>query len=134
VLVVTRFEVDPADPAFAERARTALTALSQRPGFRRGSAGPAVDDPTAWALVTEWDGVGAYRRALSAYEVKVAATPLLAQARDEPSAFEELVVAGVTGIAPSDRAPDADVAGPGGIPGPDPYVAPADETRDLGER
>jgi hypothetical protein len=67
-------------------------------------------------LVREWDGVGAYRRALGAYDVKLAATPLLAQARDDAGAFEELVTAepdGVTAIAASDRAPDADTAGPG---------------------
>ena len=73
---------------FAARARTALAALADRPGFRRGRVGRSVDDPAEWVLVTEWDGVGAYRRALSAYQVKVDATPLLAQARDEPGAYE----------------------------------------------
>jgi hypothetical protein len=32
--------------------------------------------------------VGSYRRALSAYDVKVTAVPLLSQAIDEPSAYE----------------------------------------------
>ena len=70
-----------------------------------------MDEPTEWVLVTEWDGVGAYRRALSAYQVRVDATPLLAQARDEPGAFEVLIAADGPGAAvtaaPSDRAPDA---------------------------
>ena len=59
-----------------------------------GRVGRAADDPTAWVLVTEWVGVGACRRALSAYEVKLKATPLLAQAADEPSAYEILAATG----------------------------------------
>ena len=42
-------------------------------------------------LLTEWDNVGSYRRALSAYEVKVHATPLLAAALDLPAGFEPLL-------------------------------------------
>ena len=122
--MVSRFTVPEAEgDRFAELARAALAALAQRPGFRRGHAGRPVDDPAEWVLVSEWEGVGAYRRALGAYEVKLAATPLLAQARDEAGAFEELITAdpsGVNSTAASDRAADADVAGPGGIPGPDP--------------
>lgn len=117
MLVVSRFTVPPAESdRFAELARAALAALAARPGFRRGHAGPAVDDPAEWVLVSEWDGVGAYRRALGAYEVKLAATPLLAQAHDDAAAFEELVTAGPDGVTvttASDRAPDADTAGPG---------------------
>lgn len=138
MLVVSRFGV-PADGGdrFAELAGAALAALSARPGFRRGHAGRSVDDPAEWVLVTEWDGVGAYRRALSAYEVKMAATPLLAQARDEAGAFEVLVTAdgtGITATATSDRAADADTAGPGGLPAADPHVGPADRTRSQGDR
>ena len=47
--------------------------------------------------------------------MKLAATPLLAQARADAGAFEELVTADPTGIvatATSDRAVDADSAGP----------------------
>lgn len=138
MLVVSRFAV-PADGGerFAELARVALAALAARPGFRRGHAGRAVDDPAQWVLVTEWDGVGAYRRALSAYEVKMAATPLLAQARDEDGAFEVLLTAdpsGITGTASSDRAADADTAGPGGSRDADPHVPAADRTRPVGDR
>ena len=126
MLVVTRFAVGLADADFPERARAALAALAARPGFRRGHAGPAVDDPAEWVLVSEWDGVGAYRRALSAYEVRVHATPLLARARDEPGAYEVLVAADgdqLTGTAASDRAPDAATTGPG-------RRAPVDEMED----
>ena len=62
-------------------------------------------------LTTEWEGVGAYRRSLSAYDVKVDAAPLLARGRDEPSAFEVLL--SDDGGAPSRRAAGrgADVGG-----------------------
>lgn len=91
MLVVSRFSVEIAgSAAFAEQAAAALAALAECPGYRRGTLGQAADDPTGWVLLTEWDGVGAYRRALSRYAVKVAAAPLLAQAHDEPSAFEVL--------------------------------------------
>ena len=50
--------------------------------------GRNLDDPTLWVLTTRWEHVGAYRRALSAYEVKLQAVPLLSRAVDEPSAYE----------------------------------------------
>jgi heme oxygenase (mycobilin-producing) len=93
VLVVNRFVVPGDDTDFRARAGTALVALGARPGYLRGRLGRAYDDPTRWTLVTEWESVGAYRRALSAYDVKVNATPLLAESLDEPSAFEVLAEA-----------------------------------------
>jgi heme oxygenase (mycobilin-producing) len=96
VLVVNRFVVaDDTESvtAFTDRAGAAIEALAARPGYRGGQLGRAYDDPTRWSLVTEWESVGAYRRALGAFEVKVNATPLLAGSLDEPSAFEVLATA-----------------------------------------
>jgi len=93
VLVVNRFVVDGDEADFRSRVGTALAALASRPGYLRGRLGRAYDDRTRWTLVTEWESVGAYRRALSAYDVKVDATPLLAQSLDEPSALEVLAEA-----------------------------------------
>jgi quinol monooxygenase YgiN len=92
VLVVTRFEV-PAEQAqeFLGQAKEALAAFAARDGYLQGRIGRAADDPTAWVMTTEWSGVGAYRRSLSAYDVKVAAVPLLSRGRDEVSAFELVV-------------------------------------------
>ncbi len=90
MLVVNRFVLAGPQSQFTERAQAALTALAARPGYLRGSLNRAYDDPAHWTLVTEWESVGAYRRALGAYDVKVSATPLLAESLDEPSAFEEL--------------------------------------------
>jgi heme oxygenase (mycobilin-producing) len=117
VLVVTRFDV-PEEGAgeFLSRAQAALAAFAARPGYLRGRIGRAADDPSAWVLTTEWTGVGAYRRSLSSYDVKVDAAPLLAQGRDEPSAFEVLV--SDDGTAPSRRAADADRVGVGEASGP----------------
>ncbi len=109
MLVVTRFSVPESDgESFGESARGALAALAARPGYRGGRLGRAADDPTAWVLTTEWDGVGAYRRALSAYEVKVSATPLLSRGCDEPSAYELLYAdgPGAPATGPSRRARD----------------------------
>jgi heme oxygenase (mycobilin-producing) len=106
VLVVLRFAVEPAEE-FAELAREGLAALAARPGYLRGQLGRAYDDPSVWCLVTEWSSVGAYRRALGAYDVKLYATPLLARALPEASAFEPLLTAAPGGTltgATSDRA------------------------------
>ncbi len=105
MIVVSRFDEAPAD--VEERGGRALQALAARPGFVRGSLGRAADDPSAWVLVTEWIGVGAYRRALSSYDVKVDASPLLALGRDEPSAFEVLLSVDPAGstVRTSDREP-----------------------------
>jgi hypothetical protein len=89
MIAVTHFTDEDTD--FATRAERALAALAGRPGYLRGTLGRSTDDPSAWLLLTEWENVGAYRRALGAFEVKVAATPLLAAARDLPAAFEALL-------------------------------------------
>ncbi len=91
VIVITRYSVPEADTeAFQSDAAAAVEALSRRPGFRRHRVGRAVDDPGLWTVVTEWEGVGFYRRALSDFDVKVNAVPLLSRAIDEPTAFEIL--------------------------------------------
>ncbi|HET6214964.1 MAG TPA: antibiotic biosynthesis monooxygenase [Micromonosporaceae bacterium] len=110
MLVVTRFAVDEAGgEAFSGRAVAALAVLAARPGYLRGRLGRSVDEPSSWCLVTEWESVGAYRRALSAYDVKVSATPLLAESLDEPSGYEILARAEPGGevlVSASDRAPE----------------------------
>ena len=88
MISVTHFR--SSDPAFGERAQDALAALAARPGYLRGTLGRSTDDDRAWLLVTEWENVGSYRRALGNYEVKLRATPLLGEALDVPSSFESL--------------------------------------------
>jgi heme oxygenase (mycobilin-producing) len=106
VLVVSRFVVDEAGD-FVERARAALAALAACPGYVGGRLARAYDEPAHWSIVTEWASVGAYRRALSTYDVRVHATPLLAQSLDEPSAYEvlaDVAPGGAVTVATSDRA------------------------------
>jgi hypothetical protein len=89
VLVVNRFRV-PADEAARFRAdlEAAHAVLAAQAGYVDGHAGRNVDDPELWVLTTRWANVGAYRRALSSYDVKVGVVPLLGRAVDEPSAYE----------------------------------------------
>ncbi|MBO3738309.1 antibiotic biosynthesis monooxygenase family protein [Actinoplanes flavus] len=94
MLVLNRFSVPPeTQDGFREQAHAALAALARTPGYRSGRLTRALEDPAEWILVTEWESVGAYRRALGAFDVKVSATPLLALSLDEPSAFETLAEA-----------------------------------------
>ena len=89
MLVVNRFRVAAGDgEAFRADLEAARDALAQRPGFVAATIGRNLDDPDLWVLATTWDNVGAYRRALSAYDVKLTAVPVLGRALDEPSAYE----------------------------------------------
>ena len=107
MLVLNRFITTDTPDGFVQRAHAALAALAERPGYLSGRLTRALDDPAHWTLVTEWEAVGAYRRALGAFDVKVHATPLLAESVDVPSAFETLASAEPGGeviVTPSDRA------------------------------
>jgi quinol monooxygenase YgiN len=110
MLVLNRFVVPPGtQDGFFDHAQTALAALAERPGYVSGRLTRALDDPAHWTLVTEWESVGAYRRALGGFDVKVLATPLLARSLEEPSAFETLASAapgGAVTVMASDRSLD----------------------------
>ena len=89
MLVVSRFRVPEGEAAvFRDDLERAREVLAARPGHASGQVGRNLDDPTLWTLVTTWENVGAYRRALASYDVKLHAVPLLSRAIDEPSAFE----------------------------------------------
>ncbi|MBA3490175.1 MAG: antibiotic biosynthesis monooxygenase [Longispora sp.] len=90
MLVVNRFQVDTDVATFTERAHAAIRALAACRGYVSGRLGRAPDDPALWCLATEWESVGAYRRALGNFDVKMYGTPLLAQSIEEPSAYEVL--------------------------------------------
>ncbi|MGZ4593184.1 MAG: antibiotic biosynthesis monooxygenase [Actinomycetes bacterium] len=88
---MSRYRVPDADVVeFRGRAEDALQALGDQAGFVRGQLGRNVDDPLLWTLSTQWINVGSYRRALSSYDVKSRAVPVMLLALDEPSAYEVL--------------------------------------------
>ena len=99
VLVVNRFEVpEEQAAAFADDLAAAHALLAAKPGYVEGAVGRNLDDPTLWVLQTRWTNVGSYRRALSAYDVKLGAVPLLSRAIDEPSAYEVFDAEGPEGL------------------------------------
>jgi quinol monooxygenase YgiN len=89
MLAISRFSVLPATATtFLAQARRAHEVLAQCAGYEGGEVGQNVDDPNLWVLMTRWKNIGSYRRALSAMNVKMEVVPLLAQAIDEPGAYD----------------------------------------------
>ena len=92
VLVVSRYRVESERAQWLAQMREALAILGESAGFIRGQIAQATDDADLKVVSTSWEGVGAYRKALSRFEVKAQVIPLLSLAIDEPSAFESVVV------------------------------------------
>jgi quinol monooxygenase YgiN len=102
VLVVNRFRVpEDAAESFRVDLERAHESIAGCPGYIEGRIGRNVDEPTLWVLVTTWDGPGAYRRALSSYDVKLHAVPVLGRAVNEPGAYETVDPATVLNVASS---------------------------------
>ncbi len=92
MIVVNRFRVDEHDAgSFRADLERAHATLAEQAGYVAGHVGRNVDDPGLWLLTTQWQGPGAYRRALSSYDVRTAAVPTLSRAIDEPGAYEAVV-------------------------------------------
>jgi len=88
-MVVNRFRVPVEQTeAFQGGLGAAHDALAACAGYVGGEIGRNVDDPALWVLTTRWANVGSYRRALSSYDVKLHAVPVLSRAIEEPSAYE----------------------------------------------
>ncbi|WP_405057399.1 antibiotic biosynthesis monooxygenase [Kribbella sp. NBC_01505] len=93
MFVVIRFRVPETEQGeFAVRLDAAVEVLSRQKGFVAARTGRNVDDPELLALNLEFVNIGSYRRALSPYDVKLTAVPLLSQAIDEPTAYEDLAL------------------------------------------
>lgn len=92
MLVVSRYRVDTDRGVWLQQMRAALVILGESAGFLRGQIAQATDDAHLMVVSTSWTNVGAYRKALSRFEVKAQVIPLLSLAIDEPSAFEAVVV------------------------------------------
>lgn len=89
MIAITRYRVPEEETErFVAELGAVLQALAAAPGYRGGRIGRTVDDPTLWALITEWDGAGHYRRGIGLHEVRMRLIPLSALAIDEPGAYE----------------------------------------------
>ena len=83
-MVITRFRVSDTD-GFRGRVDAALAVLGARVGFEAADLQRNLDEEDLWVLVTRWQDIGSYRRALSTSVV----VPLLSESLDEPSAYED---------------------------------------------
>jgi len=71
-----------------------IEVLARQPGFRSARAGQCLDEPDVWILLSEWNSVGTYRRALSSHAVKTSGYPVFVRVVDEPGAYELLLSKG----------------------------------------
>lgn len=120
MLVITRHRVAQSElPKWLADAKESLLPLAAQPGCISAEIGLATDEPDLVAVVTRWDGVGTYRRALSNFEVKMHSIPFLSTAIDESTAYE--LIHRNAGGTQSDfdpaRALDADEIGLGNAAG-----------------
>ncbi|MDP9861436.1 MULTISPECIES: antibiotic biosynthesis monooxygenase family protein [Streptosporangium] len=89
MLALIRYSVPPGQTEeFLARAHDIVDTLAGQPGYVRGRVARSVDEPELWALVSEWEGAGFYRRALGA--ARMAMYPLMTLMINEPSAFEDV--------------------------------------------
>jgi hypothetical protein len=98
VLVVNRFRGDEGLRADLEAVHALL---ADKPGYVDGWVGRNLDEPDLWVLTTRWQNVGAYRRALSSYDLKLHGVPILSRAIDEPGAYEVVEPGSVLNVVKS---------------------------------
>ena len=82
----------PDVPGLMSELREAATLFATFPGFVDARVSRAIDEGGLIVLELAWETVGAYRRALSSYDVKVRVVPIISRAIDEPTAYEVLHV------------------------------------------
>ncbi|GAB2989632.1 antibiotic biosynthesis monooxygenase family protein [Nocardioides montaniterrae] len=105
VLVVNRFRVPTSATDGGDALRGELESvhalLAEKQGYVDGALGRNLDEPDLWVLTTRWENVGAYRRALSSYDLKMYGVPVLSRAIDEPGAYEVVEPGTVLNVADS---------------------------------
>ena len=88
MIVLNRFRVpDGQRDAFLAQAHAAVALFNTKAGLESIDLVQNLDEPDLWALVTRWDRVGSYRRALNGFESKMVIVPMLSLAVDEASAY-----------------------------------------------
>ena len=89
MIVLNRFRVPHEQrDGFLAQAHAALELLRTKPGLVSADLVQNLDEPDLWALVSHWDQVGSYRRALNGFESKTVLVPMLSLAIDEASAYD----------------------------------------------
>lgn len=83
-----------ADEQVTDELSVLIDVLAGMPGFRAARAGRCIDEPDVWLLLSEWESVGTYRRALSSHAVKASGYPVFVRIVDEPGAYEVLLSTG----------------------------------------
>ena len=104
MLVVNRFRDSggvPARGGLRADLEAVHALLASKAGYVDGQLGRNLDEPDLWVLSTRWESVGAYRRALSSYDVKLHGVPVLSRAIDEPGAYEVVEPGAVLNVAQS---------------------------------
>lgn len=116
MLVVVMALLHYRDPTIAPLLERALGVLSGQAGFLTGWVGRSPDDPAVWVLGSQWSDAGALRHGLGSFDAKVALGPLQAHGTGTDMVLELLMCADSSGVefADSDRADNADSAGPNG--------------------
>jgi len=85
---IIRFQAG-GDALFPRLVEPVVAHFSGSAGCLRAELVRNMDDEDLWAIVTEWDAVGSYRRAMSGDATKMLLVPVLSLALDEPSAYQE---------------------------------------------
>lgn len=85
MLAISRFRAP--GPDFPQRAARIVEFWRSSPGCLRVELVRNLDDEELWAILSEWETVGAYRRSFNGYEAKMVLTEVLLLAVDEPSAY-----------------------------------------------
>jgi heme-degrading monooxygenase HmoA len=89
MFAIARFSIPLGEATqFRGELEQAKDVLSSAAGFISAFIGQNLDEPELWALTTQWENVGSYRRALSSTRAKLEAIPVLARAIDEAGAYE----------------------------------------------
>ena len=89
MFAISRFSVPADATSFRGRAEAAVEFFAGRPGCLGADLLQNLDDPELWSIVTRWQNVGSYRRAFNGYDAKIVLVPLLSEAIDEPSAYDD---------------------------------------------
>lgn len=95
MLAVNRLRAfDSPDEQVSAELSVLIDVLATQPGFRNARAGHCLDEPDVWILLSEWESIGTYRRALSSHAVKTSGYPVFVRVVDEPGAYELLISTG----------------------------------------